>query len=137
MWGKEWNEGGKKKAGLEWNLFQLSSEFKTVTLPFHWIILKMDIISHFFFFFFGGGVIWKPQLQDSVWQAVRLSYNILFPMEQKKFLDGHTVTDFLTLLHTSEKSERAFIFVHSKVSETYTYNFNTDICIAVNYNKFY
>ena len=44
-------------------------EFKIVTLPLHWIILKMDIISHFNFIFlllifsFYVGVIWKPLLQ--------------------------------------------------------------------------
>lgn len=48
-------------------------------------------------------------------------------MEQKKFPDGHTVTDFLTLLNRSEKSERAFTFAHCKVSETYLYSFNTNI----------
>jgi len=134
----------KRRVGVKFVVVVL--EFKTATFSLRWIVLKMCIISHFnfiyiffssFFLLFLCGGDLKTCTAESVWQAVRLSYNILFPMQQTKFPDGHTVREFLTLLHRIEKSQRAFTFAHCTVSETYIYNFNTIMCVTVNYNKFY
>ena len=101
MWGKELKkEGGKKEAGLEWNLFQSSSEIKTVTLPLHWIILKMDIISNFFW---GGDLKTLTSRKCPTDSQAELQYSVPYGTE-KSFLTDIQWQIFL-LFYAEVKSQ--------------------------------
>jgi hypothetical protein len=61
MWGKERKkeeEEEEKKDGVGVKFVPVVLEFKTVTLPLHWIILKMGIISHFNFIHIFPPLMW-------------------------------------------------------------------------------
>ena len=130
MWGKELKkEGGKKEAGLEWNLFQSSSEIKTVTLPLHWIILKMDIISNFFW---GGDLKTLTSRKCPTDSQAELQYSVPYGTEK---VSWWTYNDRFSYSFTQKWKVRAFNFARCKVSETHTYSFSTNICTTVEYKQ--